>query len=97
MSVKAYCGAINPLGYGGDPVDALAIEVAIKIFNTDGPGVDEQSVTLNLPLGGTEMDLCTMMYQSIVDRCNTLSWPVPTTDDVFCIRSIPISREYLIS
>ena len=97
MSVKAYCGPIDPQGYGGDPVDSLAIGVVVKIFNSEGPGSDEQSLTLNLPLGGTEMDLCDMMYEQIVERCNAMSWPVPTSDDVFCLRSLPISKEYSIS
>jgi len=97
MSVKAYIGTPSPTGYSGDPIDSLAFAVVIKTLNTEGPGFDEYSVSVNLPIGGTEMELCELLYQEVVSRCQYLSWTEPTMDEVFCVPSVPVSREFAIS
>jgi len=87
---KGFCGVWDPQGYSGNPVDTFTIYVPYKVFNDDGPGAEEGSMTLNVPLTATEEDICEAMYQEIAAFCTGLSWPVPDRMNMYCYMPHPM-------
>ena len=85
MSIRVCCGVIQPQGYSGDPVDTFTIYIPLKLFNTDGPQAEEDSLTVAAPVGVSAGALADMVYDGVVAKCQALSWAAPTRAEVFCI------------